>query len=139
MLRFPIFLSTLNFDYFSLYFEKVQNSLIGARVHERVIVTLEPFEAYGDYNDDLIYTVNRTVENENCDPHLGQKLEIELGDGRNKSGIVIFKDYDHLHIDTNHPLAGSKLMFDIFIKNISCVNQKNSTPQALNFEDDFNL
>ena len=53
-----------NFNYFHPsihFFKKVQKALVGAHVHERVIVNLEPHEAYGDYNDDLVFTVDRNI------------------------------------------------------------------------------
>ena len=131
-----------NFNYFHPsihFFKKIQKALVGAGVHERVIVTLDPHEAYGDYDDDLVFTVDRNIENGAFDPKVGHKFTLEMDDGRDKIGKVIFKDDNHIYLDTNHPLAGAKLMFDIFIKKISSPEQKQAVPQATIFENDFNF
>ena len=49
-----------NFNYFHPsihFFKKIQKSLLGAKGEERVIVTLEPHEAYGDYDEKLITAI----------------------------------------------------------------------------------
>ena len=131
-----------NFNYFHPsihFFKKVQKALVGAHVHERVIVNLEPHEAYGDYDNDLVFTVDRNIENGAFDPKIGHKFSLEMNDGRNKIGKVIFKDDNHIYLDTNHPLAGAKLKFDIYVKKISNTENKVSFPQRKIFEDGFNF
>lgn len=131
-----------NFNYFHPsihFFKKVQKALLGARVHQRVIVNLDAHEAYGDYNDELVFTVDRNIENGAFDPKIGHKFTLEMNDGRNKIGKVIFKDDNHIYLDTNHPLAGAKLKFDIYVKKISNAENKVSTSQNKIFEDGLNF
>ena len=131
-----------NFNYFHPsihFFKKIQKSLLGAKVEERVIVTLEPHEAYGDYDENLVYKMERDLKNEDFNPEIGYKYELAMNDGRSKFGKVISKDENHIYLDTNHPLAGAKLLFDIFVNKISCASSEAQSSQTRMFEDNFNF
>lgn len=91
--------------------EKVQEALQGHRAGAKLDLHLEPEEAFGDFNDQLIFLEPRA----NFPKDLEEGLTIEgsaLPAGSNpdlpKDAIYVVTDIypEHVVLDGNHPLAG---------------------------------
>ena len=82
-------------------------------------VKLEPKNAYGDVNPELIKKVPRTQIPKEPDPKPGMVLVLKSPDGQQiPARIVEVTDAD-VTIDLNHPLAGKTLTFKIKIIDVS--------------------
>lgn len=97
----------------------LENALIGHLEGDQFSVTLEPSQAYGDRNPDLIQKVTRTMLAE----HAGADATFEPGDlvefaapnGGRYSGVLKQLEPDYALFDFNHPLAGISLRIDVNI------------------------
>ena len=93
-------------------FPKIEEALQDKKVGEAVIVKLQPDEAFGEYDADLIQVESRK----------GFPKELEVGmqfegtpDGGDDDDLLIFRVTeiadDKVVLDGNHPLAGMALVF----------------------------
>ena len=91
--------------------EKVlHNKNVGDKVKARI----EPIDAYGEFNDDMIQVVSREMFDGIDKVEVGMQFHAAVNSG---SGIitVIKVDGDDITIDGNHPMAGQALNFDVEI------------------------
>jgi FKBP-type peptidyl-prolyl cis-trans isomerase SlyD len=92
-------------------FPAVESVLEGKSVSDRVEVRLEPEEAFGDYDANLL-----KVEPRNRFPQeleVGMRFEGEPGGESGEQRIFTVTDIaeDKVVLDANHPLAGTALKF----------------------------
>jgi len=81
-------------------------AVIGMKPGESKTVEIPADEAYGPYDEDLVYVVNRD--------DLPSDLELEVGQWYQAySFTVIELSESTVTLDYNHPLAGKDLTFDI--------------------------
>lgn len=80
---------------------------------------LEPEDAYGARNPELIQSVSRRMLTEHSGPDQtfdpGDMVEFPTPDGRRYSGILKEINDEHALFDFNHPLAGCRLRVDVSI------------------------
>jgi len=97
----------------------LEAALLGRAEGERFSVTLDPAQAYGDRNPELIQKVTRAMLAE----HAGADATFEPGDlvefaapnGGRYSGVLKQLEPDWALFDFNHPLAGTALRIDVDI------------------------
>lgn len=93
----------------------IDAALEGAVINEEREVILEPHQAYGDYNDQLIVSVNK----EKFPAHLGhpeQGMIVDIDEG-GEMIVIALKD-DKVILDGNHPLAGKTLHFSVKVVSV---------------------
>ncbi len=95
--------------------ENLENALDGLQVAEEKKVTLAPGEAYGEFNPELVFEVNRDQFPEGAE-QVQPGTMVQSSDGLEL--IVTDIDGDKIILDGNHPLAGRTLHFSVTIKNI---------------------
>ncbi|MFA6815463.1 MAG: FKBP-type peptidyl-prolyl cis-trans isomerase [Lentisphaeria bacterium] len=81
---------------------------------ERTLV-LEPFEAFGKHQKDLVgwLDIDDLGLNDNEDLKPGMKLEVEDEEGQIIPAIILNVRDDCVQVDSNHPYAGKKLIFEL--------------------------
>lgn len=80
---------------------------------------LEASGAYGEYCKSKVITVARSNEYDIKNPKQGQKIHyLDKNDEVQQCVIVDIKK-DFFIIDFNHPLAGKKLTFELFVNEVS--------------------
>jgi FKBP-type peptidyl-prolyl cis-trans isomerase SlpA len=93
-----------------------ENGLIGMLVGEKKTVEIDPEQAYGEINPELVSEVplDRVPE--------GVKVGDQL-QGQNQYGpvnvVVREVKEDVVVLDMNHPLAGKKLIFDLEVVSVN--------------------
>ena len=95
--------------------ETLENALSGLQIAEEKKITLSPGEAYGEFNSELVFEVNREQFPEGAE-HVQLGTMVQSSDGQEL--IVTDIDGDKIVLDGNHPLAGRTLHFSVTIKNI---------------------
>ena len=93
---------------------KLEEALNGKRVGDEMEVRIDPSEAFGSREDQLVIQIN----NEDI-PDLGNLQTgdiVQLLDGR--EGVLLNKTSDFTVLDTNHPLAGEILVYHLSIVDI---------------------
>ena len=94
--------------------ECFERSVVGMAEGEHKTVRLEPAQAVGDRNPELVYKVPRgNVPELHEDLKIGSKVSAEDKNGSTISGTVKQLTDQEVVIDANHPLAGETLVFDI--------------------------
>lgn len=70
-------------------------------------------EAYGERRDDLVLSVSKEQLPPDLDPEVGQRLQMQAGDGQTFQVVISEVEEASVEVDANHPLAGEDLTFDI--------------------------
>jgi FKBP-type peptidyl-prolyl cis-trans isomerase SlyD len=92
-------------------FPKVEEALEGRGVGHEVKLTLEPEDAFGEYDAELVRVEPRSRFPELLE--VGMRFEGVPGDDEDESLIYTVTDVadDKVVVDGNHPLAGERLWF----------------------------
>jgi FKBP-type peptidyl-prolyl cis-trans isomerase SlyD len=92
-------------------FPKVEQALEGKEVGQEVALTLEPDDAFGEYDAELLRVEPRARFPAEID--IGMRFEGVPGDREDEAGIYTVTDVtpETVVVDGNHPLAGERLWF----------------------------
>ncbi len=90
-----------------------ERAVEGMEVGENREAELQPDEAYGERDEELVFPVPRNQLPEGFDPEAGDEVAVEIEDGREVPGRVAEVEDDSVTLDLNHPLAGRSLTFEI--------------------------
>jgi FKBP-type peptidyl-prolyl cis-trans isomerase SlyD len=95
----------------------IEDAVLGLSVNDKVSVTINPEQAYGEYDPELLSTLPlesfETIEN----LHKGMQLEEETPDGPVLVTIKEVSDKEVI-VDANHPMAGHSLIFALEIQEV---------------------
>lgn len=95
------------------------NAVIGMAVGETKQVRLPEEEAYGPYNQEMVFAAEPNQFAEGLTPEVGQQFQIETEDGIPLLLTVKSVDGEKVILDANHPMAGKVLNFDLEVIEIS--------------------
>lgn len=92
-----------------------EDGLIEMSEGERKTIEIEPENAYGQYNENMVAEIPKNQVPENT--KVGDSLQ-----GNGPQGPIMVRivevNEDTVVIDANHPLAGKKLIFDLEVVSI---------------------
>ena len=95
------------------FYLPVEAALIGMQVDEKKSVVISPDDAFGDYNPENVFTIKRSEFADDITPEVGLGLEVTGEDDEIYMVTIIKVTDDEISLDTNHPLAGEELTYDI--------------------------
>ncbi|MBI5556051.1 MAG: peptidylprolyl isomerase [Deltaproteobacteria bacterium] len=102
-------------------FAAFEEAVIGMEVNESKEILIQPEEAYGLRQEELVHTVPRSSWPENADVQpgvvVGMTMEKE-GRQHQVPAMVTAVSGDMVTIDFNHPLAGNKVIYRITLRKI---------------------
>jgi FKBP-type peptidyl-prolyl cis-trans isomerase SlpA len=87
-----------------------ESGLLDMTIGENKTIDINPTEAYGEYNDELIVEVPKNNVPENVE--VGMMLQTFGPMGPSIVKVLEIKD-EVVVLDANHPLAGKKLTFEL--------------------------
>ena len=92
-------------------FPKVEDDLEGKDVGHVMSITLEPVDAFGEYDAELLRVEPRNLFPD--DTEIGMRFEGIPGDEEDEAIIYTVTDVtpESVVVDGNHPLAGERLWF----------------------------
>ena len=95
----------------------IEDAVLGLSANDKISVTINPDQAYGEYDPELLSTLPREAFEAIENLHQGMQLEEETPDG---PVLVTIKDVSdkEVIVDANHPMAGHSLIFDLEIKEV---------------------
>ncbi len=96
-----------------------ENAVIGMKVGEEKEFTLQPKDAYGERNPELVQKVDRQKLPPDPEPKIGMGLVVASPNGQHRRAVITAVNDQTVTIDLNHPLAGKILKFKIKITKIS--------------------
>ncbi|GAB2718607.1 FKBP-type peptidyl-prolyl cis-trans isomerase [Halomonas garicola] len=91
----------------------LERALAGHRAGDETSVTLSPAEAYGERDEALVREVGREAFGA-AEPTPGSRFQTE-GEAGPQVVTVLAVDGNKVTVDTNHPLAGRTLRYDVRI------------------------
>ena len=91
----------------------LQESALGMAVGEKKIVRLEPEQAFGEKNPELIWQIPRSKIPDNIDLTVGTQLKVSSNRWNPLKVTVTDIDNEQVTVDANPPLSGQALTFDI--------------------------
>ncbi len=89
------------------------DGVAGMTVGETRTITIPAAEAYGPYNEEMVFDVERSQFVEGLVPEVGMQLQSQGGDGQPTIVTVKAVGEGTVTLDANHPLAGQDLVFEI--------------------------
>lgn len=95
---------------------KIEEALQGHAAGDTVDLHLEPQDAFGDYDDRLLFLEPRHLFPENIEEGMGfEGLPEGCNPGAPKDRLYFVSDIypDHVVLDANHPLAGMALRISL--------------------------
>lgn len=100
--------------------------LLGAEIGDELKVTLEPGEAFGQYDPEGLLSVPRSDFPPDAELEVDEWIEIvvtpEDGDEEHEGGEmqarVVEVDEESVVLDTNFPLAGMRITFDVVVMDV---------------------
>ena len=95
-----------------------EKAILGMESGQRKKVTLEPKDAYGPYDDELVIEGPRSAFPEG-ELKVGASYTVHLRDGEEAVGRVVRVDKDSVALDFNHPLAGKRLTFELHVLSVT--------------------
>lgn len=93
-----------------------EQAVIGMEVGESKDISIPPEEGFGDYSEDLVVNIEKTILPPDINPELGMQLEVSSEKEEEETPRVFtIADIaeDSITLDGNHPLAGAEIAFKI--------------------------
>ncbi|MCL4117063.1 UNVERIFIED_CONTAM: hypothetical protein GTU68_062089 [Idotea baltica] len=96
----------------------LEKELTGKVVGDALEVSVDPKEAYGEYNTELVATLNRSMFEGVDTLEPGMQFHASAPDGGMQVVTIKEVDGDNVVADGNHPLAGQRLHFAVKVVDI---------------------
>ncbi len=90
----------------------LEKELEGMKVGEKKNVTVEPEEAYGEYDPENLITLDRSLFPEGFPIDKGRMVPLEDDEGHHIHSFISEWTDDTVTVDLNHPMSGKTLVFD---------------------------
>ena len=91
----------------------IEDRVVGMKPGETQSVTLNPEQAFGDRQEDLILTIPKNKFPQHITPSVGLQLKLSNASGGELPVVITDVSDDSVTLDGNHPLAGQTVVFDI--------------------------
>lgn len=95
----------------------LEEALIGKESGDEVSVSIEPDKAYGDRNEDLVFSVDKGKFQDPDAISVGTQFQATV-EGSQRIFTVAGLEGENVVVDGNHPLAGMTLNFDVEVKDV---------------------
>lgn len=95
-----------------------EKAVIGMEPGQEKTVTLEPEDAYGAYEDELVVEGPRKSFPDG-DLRVGQSFTVHLKGGQEAVARVLRVSGETVALDFNHPLAGKRLTFHLHVVSVA--------------------
>jgi FKBP-type peptidyl-prolyl cis-trans isomerase 2 len=95
------------------------SAVVGMKKGEEKEITLEPCDAYGDANPELVKKIPKDQLPKNEEMQPGMMLMLTLPNNTQFTAQVSEVEDDTVTLDLNHPLAGKTLTFKIKIIDVA--------------------
>ena len=98
-------------------FAVIEEALQGKQVGEKLQIKLQPDDAFGEYDEELLLVEESSLFPDNIE--VGMSFERVAEEGEEEQIFRITEIADgKVVVDGNHPLAGIALLFDITVKDV---------------------
>lgn len=102
----------------------LEEALMGLKAGDKKDVTIAPADAYGEIEDQLKITVQRSMFPPYEILNEGMQFAADVGNGERRVFRIEKIDGDNIQVDGNHPLAGQTLHFQVEIQDVRDATQE---------------
>ncbi len=102
----------------------LEKELMGKEAKESFQVVVEPEEAYGPHQTELIQNIPLKQFPEGVELEVGMSFQATSPQGMPINFVVKEIEPEAAVIDLNHPLAGKTLIFDVVIKGVRAATEE---------------
>lgn len=95
------------------FFPEIEQALIGMAVGEKKKVPIPCIDAFGEYDAAKVFSAKRSEVPESLDPKVGDAFTLANDNDEEIDVTVVEVTEDSITFDSNHPLAGEDLNFEI--------------------------
>ncbi len=95
----------------------LEKALEGKKVGDKLKVTIQPEEAYGTRNEQLVQVIPRSSFQGVEDIQSGMQFQANV-QGHTQIIVVTKVEGDNITTDANHPLAGEELTFEVEVMEV---------------------
>ena len=97
----------------------LENELAGHKTGDQKDVIVKPEEAYGEFDEDGFFAIDRNLFPDDFEVEIGMLLHLKDDESNEETEAFVheIKD-DEIILDRNHPLAGETLYFKVEIVDI---------------------
>jgi peptidylprolyl isomerase len=95
------------------FFAQVEEALIGMAPGEKKTVTIPAEDAFGEYDEEEVFSISREQLTGDIVPEVGMELELTGDDDEPVEVTVVEVTEETLTVDANHPLAGEDITYEI--------------------------
>jgi peptidylprolyl isomerase len=95
-----------------------ERALIGMEVGEKKTFDLTPEQAFGQRRDELVHVVDRNQISTDMKLEVGMQLALKGKEEEPIPAHIVDLTDSTVTIDTNHPLAGKSLIFEIDVLDV---------------------
>lgn len=96
----------------------LEKGMIGMRVGEEKIITVDPKDAYGEVDPKALKEFPKSSMPKEQEPKVGMVLQAKAPDGETFPATIAKIEGDKVTLDFNHPLAGKQLKFQVKVLDI---------------------
>lgn len=100
-------------------FPVLEQELRDMKVGESKTITLQPHDAFGDYNQNLVMVAPKESVDPQMEAEIGSRIDVDLPSGKKLTGVIKEISENTVTIDFNHPLAGKIVIFTVTILSIN--------------------
>ena len=93
-------------------------AVVGMKAGDTKQIRLTEEEAYGPYNNDMVFDANPSQFEEGLQPQVGQQFQTQMQDGTPLLLTVKEVKDEKITLDANHPMAGKALNFDLEVVDV---------------------
>lgn len=96
----------------------LETALEGRGKGDKVAVEVPPEQGYGERDEEGVQTVARNQFDDSVEIEVGMQFEAQDDDEGHQIVEVTAVDGENITLDTNHPLAGKNLRFEVEILDV---------------------
>jgi FKBP-type peptidyl-prolyl cis-trans isomerase SlyD len=101
----------------------LERALAGLHAGDRREIVVEPEEAFGEHEDSGIFEVDKTDFPESGAVELGDEFVAQGPGGEPVAMRIIEILPDGFRVDTNHPLAGQTIRFEVHVSDVRAASE----------------
>lgn len=97
----------------------LENAVLGMAPGESKTVEIGAAQAFGGHRRDMVIRIDGSDVPDLLDPQVGQHLLVNVGQRQRVRALVTDVSEEGLTLDTNHPLAGKDLIYELEVLEIA--------------------
>jgi peptidylprolyl isomerase len=91
----------------------IEEALVGMSVGEKKKVIIPADDAFGEYDQERVFSIPRSDLPEDLNPEVGDEIVLVNENDEELAVLVVDVSDDEINFDANHPLAGEDVTFEI--------------------------